>query len=447
MVNHRSGGKQMLNSNGGTAPQSGAPAAPYSGPSYMPALVVLTSLFFMWGLITSLNDILIPHLKAIFTLSYLQASLIQFCFFGAYFVMSLPSGYLVEKLGYRRGIIIGLSTAGIGCLGFYPAAAVQSYPLFLAALFVLASGITLLQVAANPYVSVLGPPTTAASRLNLTQAFNSLGTTVGPYLGSVFILTVATGAAVNKAEEIATVQGPYLILAGMLFAIAVMFSRFKLPVVKGMDATTAAADDHNVPSVWKHSHLVLGAVAIFMYVGGEVAIGSYLVNLLAQPDVAGLQENVAARYVSLYWGGAMVGRFIGAAVLRKVKPGYVLAFNATCAILLLIVAMLSAGKVAMWAVLAIGLFNSIMFPTIFTLGIARLGRHTGEGSGVLCMAIVGGALVPVLQGYFADTIGLLPSFFVPAVCYAYIVFYGLKGHIVRSVPDAEISAGSARSHL
>jgi FHS family L-fucose permease-like MFS transporter len=437
----------MMNSTGGSGPQSAAPAAPNAAPSYMPALVVLTSLFFMWGLITSLNDILIPHLKAIFTLSYLQASLIQFCFFGAYFVMSLPSGYLVEKLGYRHGIIIGLSTAGVACLGFYPAASLQSYPLFLAALFVLASGITLLQVAANPYVSVLGPPTTAASRLNLTQAFNSLGTTVGPYLGSVFILTVATSAAVDKAKEIATVQGPYLILAGLLFAIAVMFSQFKLPVVKGTDATTAAADDHNVPSVWKHSHLVLGAVAIFMYVGGEVAIGSYLVNLMAQPEVAGLQENVAARYVSLYWGGAMVGRFIGAAVLRAVKPGYVLAFNATCAILLLIVAMTSAGKVAMWAVLAIGLFNSIMFPTIFTLGIARLGRHTGEGSGVLCMAIVGGALVPVLQGYFADKIGLLPSFFVPAMCYAYIVFYGLKGHVVRSVPDTEISAGSARTHL
>jgi FHS family L-fucose permease-like MFS transporter len=444
MANHPIRGKQMMNSTSGTGPQS---AAPYSGPSYMPALVVLTTLFFMWGLITSLNDILIPHLKAIFTLSYVQASLIQFCFFGAYFVMSLPSGYLVEKLGYRRGIIIGLSTAGIACLGFYPAASAQSYPLFLAALFVLASGITLLQVAANPYVSVLGPPNTAASRLNLTQAFNSLGTTVGPYLGSVFILTVATGAAVDKGKEIATVQGPYLILAGLLFAIAVMFSRFKLPVVKGTDATTAAADDHNVPSVWKHSHLVLGAVAIFMYVGGEVAIGSYLVNLMSQPDVAGLQENVAARYVSLYWGGAMVGRFIGAVVLRKVKPGHVLAFNAACVILLLIVAMSSAGKVAMWAVLAIGLFNSIMFPTIFTLGIARLGRHTGEGSGVLCMAIVGGAIVPVVQGYFADTMGLLTSFFVPAICYAYIVFYGLKGHVVRSVPDPEISAGSARSNV
>ena len=418
-------------------------------PSYQPALVVLTSLFFMWGFITSLNDILIPHLKAIFTLTYVQAMLIQFSFFGAYFVMSVPSGYLVEKLGYRRGIIIGLSTAGVACLGFYPAASMQSYPLFLAALFVLASGITLLQVAANPYVAILGAPSTAASRLNLTQAFNSRGTTIGPLLGSMLILSVAVtaGAPADTASEIQTVQGPYLVLAGLLFAIAIVFSQFKLPVIRGMDATTAAADDHQVPSVWKHSHLVLGAIAIFMYVGAEVAIGSFLVNFMAQPEVAGLQENVAGRYLAFYWGGAMVGRFIGAVVLRKIKPGYVLGFNAACAILLLIVAMTFAGKVAMWAVLAIGLFNSIMFPTIFTLAIARLGRHTGEGSGVLCMAIVGGAIVPVVQGYFADTMGLLPSFFVPAVCYAYIVYYGLKGYVVRSVPDAEISAGRARANM
>jgi FHS family L-fucose permease-like MFS transporter len=417
--------------------------------SYLPALVVLTSLFFMWGFITSLNDILIPHLKAIFTLSYVQAMLIQFSFFGAYFVMSVPSGYLVEKLGYRRGIIIGLSTAGVACLGFYPAAAIQSYPLFLAALFVLASGITLLQVAANPYVTILGPPQTAASRLNLTQAFNSLGTTIGPLLGSMFILTVAVtaGAPVDTAREVETVQGPYLILAGLLFAIAIAFSQFKLPVITGTDATTAAADDHNVPSVWKHSHLVLGAVAIFMYVGAEVAIGSFLVNFMAQPEVGGLEERAAGSYLSLYWGGAMVGRFIGAMVLRKIKPGYVLGFNAACAIVLLIVAMSTAGKVAMWSVLAIGLFNSIMFPTIFTLAIARLGRHTGEGSGVLCMAIVGGAIVPLVQGYFADTIGLLPSFFVPVVCYAYIVYYGLKGHVVSSVRDADVSANSARANM
>jgi FHS family L-fucose permease-like MFS transporter len=265
----------------------------------------------------------------------------------------------------------------------------------------------------------------------------------------MFILTVAlsAGSPVDTAKEIETVQGPYLILAGLLFAIAIVFSQFKLPVVTGTDATTAAADDHDVPSIWKHSHLVLGAVAIFMYVGAEVAIGSFLVNFMSQPDVGGLTEHVAGQYLSLYWLGAMIGRFIGVLVLRKIKPGYVLAFNATCAIALLLIAMSAGGKVAMWSVLAIGLFNSIMFPTIFTLGVARLGRHTGEGSGVLCMAIVGGALVPVLQGFFADTIGLLPSFFVPAICYAYIVFYGLKGHVVRATGYADISATSARTDM
>ena len=405
-----------------------------TAPNYMPALVVLTSLFFMWGLITSLNDILIPHLKAIFTLSYVQAMLIQFSFFGAYFVMSFPSGFLVEKLGYRKGIIIGLSTAGIGCLGFYPAASMQSYPLFLGALFVLASGITLLQVAANPYVAVLGKPETSASRLNLTQAFNSLGTTIGPLVGSALILAaVSVDGAGTAASEIETVQGPYLALAAVLFVIAIVFAQFKLPVVPDTDASDAT-DAAGAPprSVWRYSHLVLGALAIFVYVGAEVSIGSFLVNFMADPAIGGLTENTAGRYLSLYWGGAMVGRFIGAYVLRKIKPGYVLAFNAVCVILLLIIAMSAAGRTGMWAVLAIGLFNSIMFPTIFTLAIAKLGRHTGEGSGVLCMAIVGGAIIPVVQGFFADTMGILMSFFVPAICYGYIVYYGLKGHEVRN---------------
>lgn len=404
-----------------------------AAPDYTAALVVLTSLFFMWGLITSLNDILVPHLKAIFTLNYVQAMLIQFSFFGAYFVMSFPSGFLVEKLGYRQGIIIGLGVAGVGCLGFYPAASMQSYPLFLGALFVLASGITLLQVAANPYVAVLGKPETSASRLNLTQAFNSLGTTIGPFMGSVLILTAVSGGPAEATREIETVQGPYLALAAALIAIAILFALFKLPVVPNTDASSAdaAAGGSATRSVWRHSHLVLGAIAIFLYVGGEVSIGSFLVNFMSQPEIGGLSEGTAGRYLSLYWGGAMVGRFIGAYVLRQIRPGHVLAFNAVCVILLLVFAMTSAGRAAMWAVLAIGLFNSIMFPTIFTLAIAKLGPHTGEGSGVLCMAIVGGAIVPVVQGYFADATGILLSFFVPAICYCYIVYYGLKGHEVR----------------
>lgn len=414
-----------------TASESGSP-------SYTAPLIVLTSLFFMWGLITSLNDILIPHLKSIFTLSYVQVMLIQFCFFGAYLVMSFPSGYLVERFGYRHGIIIGLSTAGVGCLLFYPAAGMASYAFFLGALFVLASGITLLQVAANPYVAVLGRSETASSRLNLTQAFNSLGTTIGPFVGSMLILTAASAAgggdAARAVDEARTVQMPYLGLAAALFLIALAFSQFHLPSIA---ATTESAESGvapaDLPSVWSFRHLVLGAVGIFMYVGAEVSIGSFLVNFMARPEIAGLSESAAGKYLSLYWGGAMIGRFIGAAVLRKVKPGYVLAFNAAMVVLLLALAMASGGMLAMWAVIAIGLFNSIMFPTIFTLAIDGLGPRTGEGSGVLCMAIVGGALVPVLQGYVADITGILPSFIIPLVCYLYIVHYGVSGHRRQAV--------------
>ena len=389
---------------------------------YMPALIALTSLFFMWGLITSLNDILIPHLKALFDLSYVEAMLIQFCFFSAYFVMSFPSGYLVEKFGYRTGIVTGLAVAGIGCAAFYPAATEHSYVLFLAALFVLASGITLLQVAANPYVAILGDPHTAASRLNLTQAFNSAGTTVGPWVGSVLILSVASAGA-------EATQTPYLFLAGALFVIAIVFSRLNLPVIS---TERPLKDDSDavgrMRSVWQYRHLVLGAIAIFVYVGAEVTIGSFLVNFMAQDSVASLPESTAGQYLSFYWGGAMVGRFIGSAILRRVRAGRLLAFNAACVIVLLLVGIMVEGPVAMYAVLAIGLFNSIMFPTIFTLGIANLGQHTGEGSGVLCMAIVGGAIVPVIGGYVADLSSIAFSFIVPAVCYLYILYYGLKGH-------------------
>jgi FHS family L-fucose permease-like MFS transporter len=408
-----------------TIQPAGLPADDASSPSYLGSLVWLTSLFFMWGLITSLNDILIPHLKAAFTLTYVQATLIQFSFFGAYFVMSLPSGWLVERMGYKRGIIVGLCIAAVGCVAFYPAAAAASYPLFLGALFVLASGITLLQVAANPYVTILGPARTASSRLTLTQAFNSAGTTIGPWIGANLILSSVTAG--TPAEEAALVQMPYLGLATVLFVIAVVFTVLRLPAV-GAGERAAAASDGPAVSLWSQRHLVLGVIAIFVYVGGEVAIGSLLVNFMADPAIGGLPEDVAGEYLSYYWGGAMVGRFVGAAVMWFVRPGRVLAFNAAAAVVLLGVAMTTAGETAMWSVLAIGLCNSIMFPTIFALALTGLGRHTGEGSGVLCMAIVGGAIVPVIQGYFADTVGLLYSFAVPLVCYLYIVFYGLRGH-------------------
>jgi MFS transporter, FHS family, L-fucose permease len=411
--------------------------------NYRPALVLLTSLFFMWGLITSLNDILIPHLKSVFTLSYTQAMLIQFCFFAAYFVMSYPAGYLVEKLGYKTGIITGLAVAGFGCLLFYPAAGIRSYPFFLGALFILASGITLLQVSANPYVAILGEPETASSRLNMTQAFNSLGTTLGPVLGSLIILSVVIQPAdviqtmppeqlaAYAAIEADAVQAPYLGLAAVLFVIAGIIALFRLPVIRVSDAPAdqqarqAPHDRHN--SVWAYRHLVLGAIGIFVYVGAEVSIGSFLVNFMGRPEIAGLSESAAGKYLSLYWGGAMLGRFIGVAILAKFKPGHVLAFNALVVTTLLLVAMVFAGKVAMWALLLVGLFNSIMFPTIFALAIKGLGKRTGEGAGVLCMAIVGGALVPLMQGFLADYIGILYSFFIPLICYLYIAFYGLRG--------------------
>ena len=402
------------------------------------AMAVLTSLFFMWGFITCLNDILIPHLKEAFTLNYAEAMLIQFTFFGAYFIMSLPSGILVDKVGYKRGIVIGLVTAGIGTLLFYPAAGIRSYPLFLAAFFILASGITLLQVAANPYVAILGKPETASSRLNLTQAFNSLGTFLAPFFGSFLILSVATKAVedmsvAEKAAEATSVQIPYLLLTAALFIIAAIIFKTKLPVIKGehlkaQEAGKGSGAAHS--SAWKYPHLVLGAVAIFVYVGAEVSIGSFLVNFMGGADIAGFTAEKAGYFVSLYWGGAMVGRFFGSWVLRSIKPGRALAFNAFAAFVLVVVTMLSSGYLAMVTILLVGLFNSIMFPTIFTLGVDRLGEHTGQGSGILCMAIVGGAIIPLLQGFFADRIGIQHAFFFPAICYLYIAYYGLKGHVI-----------------
>ncbi|MGZ4970295.1 MAG: L-fucose:H+ symporter permease [Methylobacter sp.] len=407
---------------------------------YLGSLTILTSLFFIWGFITSLNDILIPHLKSVFTLNYTEAMLVQFCFFTAYFVVSIPSGYLVEKIDYKGGIIAGLSIAGLGCLLFYPAASLHSYPLFLAAFFVLASGITLLQVAANPYVTILGNPETASSRLTLTQAFNSLGTTIAPYLGALFILATAVKTAdeiksLNADElstyqtaQVAAVQYPYLLLAAVLFFIAVVFALIKLPNIDAAEAQDLGIEDNVRDSAWAYKHLVLGAIGIFVYVGGEVSIGSFLINFLGEPSIAGLAEQDAGKYVSFYWGGAMVGRFIGAAAMQKIQPGKALTFNAVTAALLVLITMVGSGHVAMWTILAVGLFNSIMFPTIFSLAVSGLGKHRGQGSGILCAAIVGGAILPVVQGLFADRIGIQQAFFIPVLCYCYIAYYGWRGY-------------------
>jgi FHS family L-fucose permease-like MFS transporter len=400
--------------------------------NYTFALTSLTTLFFMWGFITCLNDILIPHLKGIFNLSYSQAMLVQFCFFGAYFIVSIPAGIIVKKLGFQKGIVLGLIIAALGCFSFYPAASMHSYPVFLMALFILASGITVLQVSANPYVSILGKPETASSRLNMTQAFNSLGTTVAPFFGAYLILEQVV-ESMSASQQAESVQLPYIMLAGLLLILAAIFSYIKLPVIEHSEESAEVKQING--SAWQYRHLVLGAIGIFVYVGAEVSIGSFLVSFLNDPNIAGLEESQAAKYIAYYWGGSMVGRFIGAAVMQKLAAGKVLAFNAFIAMIFIVITIISSGQVAMWAILLVGLFNSIMFPTIFSLAINGLGKHTSQGSGILCLAIVGGAILPLVQGGLADNIGLQNSFFLPIICYVFIAYYGLSGSKPVSVKE------------
>ena len=410
------------------------PVASDTAATHRVALIVVTTLFFMWGFITVLNDVLVPHLKSIFDLSYAKVMMIQFAFFTAYFIFSLPAAKIVDKLGYKKTMVVGLFTMGIGALLFIPAASAPSYPLFLGALMVVAAGITALQVAANPYVAVLGPSNTASSRLNLAQAFNSLGTTVGPYVGGLFILTAAPKAIeviramsadaqqAYRVQEAASVKMPYLIIAVVLFLLATAIGMFKLPPVPSAEKHGKVADN-----VWKHRNLALGTIAIFVYVGAEVSIGSFLINYISQADIGNISIFEAARFVSYYWGGAMVGRFIGSWILQKVKTGTVLGIAGLMAGLLVCVSMLTFGHVAMWSIILVGFFNSVMFPSIFTLGIAELGPLTGDGSGYLIMAIVGGAILPVIQGVMADRIGIHHAFILPVLCYLYIAYYAFKG--------------------
>jgi FHS family L-fucose permease-like MFS transporter len=398
------------------------PPAPPPPPRYGPALAAATALFFMWGFLTCLNDILVPHLKGVFDLGYTRGALVQFSFFSAYFLVSLPAGKIVAKVGYKRGILIGLVLAGVGALLFYPAASLPSYAFFLSALFVLASGIAFLQVAANPFVAVLGPPEGAPSRLNLTQAFNSLGTTLAPLFGSYMFF--ASGAARSKLAEAQAVRLPYVGLAATLFLLAGALALFKLPRVPSAEG---GAGEHSIKDALRVRHLALGVLAIFLYVGAEVSIGSFLVSFLEQPSIGGLSAVQAARHVSYYWGGAMVGRFAGSLVLRRVDAGKLLAGCAAMATTLVLLGLFTTGPLAMWSVLAVGLCNSIMFPTIFTLAIDGLGKLTSRGSSLLVMAIVGGAVIPVLFGLIADSVSLSRAFVLPALCYLYIVFYGLRG--------------------
>lgn len=410
-----------------------APGAP--APSYVPALASLTVLFFMMGFITCLNDILIPYLKGLFTLSYAEVNLVNSCFFGAYLVMGVPAGMLVKRVGYKGGMLVGFLVAALGAILFFPAAESRTFALFLGALFVLATGIVTLQVAGNPYVAILGPPETASSRLTLTQAFNSLATTIAPILGARLILShlpdlQQLAPAQAAALDVTSVQYLYLGIAAVLVVISLLLAFLKLPRI--LHAPAAAGDTR---SVWSYGHLLLGLVGIFTYVGAEVAIGSHIVSYLQQPEVVGLSAKDAGYQVAYYWGAAMVGRFIGIFLLRAVKPGRVLMFNAVGAIVLLLISINTTGAVAMWSLLLVGLMNSVMFPIIFTLAVAGLGRHTEDASGLLSAAIVGGAVIPPLFGLMADSqLGgggvqaLRLAFLLPVLCYVYIGWYGLRGH-------------------
>jgi MFS transporter, FHS family, L-fucose permease len=425
-----------------STPSTTTAVAPTSSSSYRGPLMVVTTLFFMWGFLTCLNDILVPHLKPIFDLNYTRVMFIQFAFFGAYFLFSIPSAWIIDWIGYQRSMVVGLLTMGLGAFLFVPAASVPSYPLFLFALIVLAAGITCLQVAANPYVTVLGNPETASSRLNLTQAFNSLGTFLAPFFGSLLILSSAPKTIEDiralapdalqayRLHEAATVKAPYVGLGIALVVLAVAIGSFKLPKIE--HAQHKVGEKVN-DSIWKHPNLIFGAISIFVYVGAEVSIGSFLVSYFTQPEIGGFTEKVAASFVAFYWGGAMVGRFIGSGLLQKVSTRRLLGICAVCAAALVAISMLTTGHPAMWAIIAVGFFNSIMFPSIFTLGVAELGPLTGDGSGIMIMAIVGGAILPVMQGAIADRVGIHHAFFLPVICYLYILFFALSG----SKPNSE----------
>ena len=439
-----------------------APVANEAAANYVGPLAVLTTLFFMWGSLTSLNDVLIPYAQHVFKIELAASMLIQTAFFSAYFVFSIPAAKIIDWIGYKKAIVVGLLTMVVACLGFFPAAKIPSFPFFLVALILLATGITILQVAANPYVAVLGKPETASSRLNLTQAFNSLGTTIFPWIGAHLILRT-TAAAMSASQEADAVIRLYVyFFATALTLLAIGIALSKLPRM--------ASAEHHIgerieDSVWKHPNLIFGAIGIFVYVGGEVAIGSSIANYLALdnigeflspatiPDAAARYRAAlgeAAKYISVYWMGAMFGRFIGSGLLQKIRPAKLLALAAIMAGLLVITSVLTNGPIAMWAILSVGFFNSIMFPCIFTMGIEELGPLTGDGSGILNMAIVGGAVIPWLVGKAGDLInhryypgmiqgetswgqGIHYALIAAAFCYLYILFFAVSG----SKPNSE----------
>jgi len=398
-------------------------------------MALMVSLYFSIGFITSLNDILVPHFKDLFHLTNFLALLVQFCFFGAYFVMSVPSGWIVGRIGYKPSMIASLCTVAAGLLLFVPASIAISYPLFLFALFIVGSGFALLQVAINPYVSVLGAPERGAWRINICGIFNSSATTIAPKIGAFFIF-IAAGA--TTAQLARSVRMPYVIVACFTLAMAAVTALIPLPklIETAADAGTAKPDG----SAWNFRHLRLGALGIFSSVGSEVAIGSVLINFLGQPAMGGLTHTAAAAFVSFYWGGAMVGRIVGSVALLKVKAQDALLSVASVAALMVLITIFGHGRIAIWAIVSCGLFNSVMWPCIFPLAVKGLGRFTSQGSGILITMVVGGAIVPEIQGLLADHLGYQASFAIVFCCYAYLIFFALSGYKVRqprypSLPD------------
>ncbi len=403
-------------------------------------MAMVTTLFFAWGFCTVLNDAVIPHLQSIFGLNYVQASLIQLAFFGSYFLFALPAGKLIEWVGYQRTMVVGLILMGAGALLFVPAASVATYGFFLAAEVVLAAGVTVLQVAANPYVTILGPPETASSRLNLTQAFNTLGDSVAPYVGGVLILGGAAatsvsavplqGAALNayRIHQAASIKLPFIAIASAAAVLALAVALYRFPRIEVTRDFRPGSLDAKQDSLWRHPHLYLGALAIFIYVGAEVSIGSFLVKYFADPTIAALSLEKGAKLVTLYWASMMVGRFIGSAAMQRIAANRMLTWSGVGAFVLVLASLLGTGHFAVVTILAVGLFNSIMFPTIFTLAVAELGPLTGRGSGLLVQAIVGGAVIPVLMGVLADRFGIHRSLLLPLLCYLFIIYYGWRGY-------------------
>jgi FHS family L-fucose permease-like MFS transporter len=402
-------------------------SAALTSPGYLVPFIIVTALFFIFGFITNLNMALVPHLKKIFTLPYAWAMLVESAFFLAYFVFSAPTSKLIEAIGYKKTMVVSLLIQVVGCLLFIPAAKMVSFPLFLTAIFIVGAGVTALQTSANPYISILGPEGSSSIRLNLAQAFNSIGGTLAPIVAGAYILN-DLGPDATQMQVADTVRIPYILIAGALLVLGIAVAFMHLPHVEQTQAFRPGKQGDPIlsRSIWSYKHTVLGAIGIFFYVGVEVGLASIAVNYFKLQGMS--TAKTASFLVSLYWFGALIGRLLGAGIMTKVNPGRLLGIFATCAAILISISMFTSGSVAIGTLVLCGFFNSVMFPNIFTLGIAGLGPMTSKGSGLIMTAVVGGAVVPLAIGALADKTSIQMSFIIPVICYLYIAFYGFVGH-------------------